>query len=117
VFGHLPEFFIVLVIGLIVFGPEKLPEVAANVGKVVREVRGAMDSAMHPLDLDAPTDFSTYYYESLARSGEAVEEPEDIQAMEEPFVHVSDEPIDSVDDAHPGAHPINQAEDIGRDAG
>ncbi len=71
-FGHLPEFFIILVIGLIVFGPERLPEVAANAGKMVREVRQALDVGLNQHDVEVPTDFSTYYYESMARSGEDV---------------------------------------------
>lgn len=72
-FGHLPELLIVLVVALIVFGPEKLPEVAATAGKMIREVRQAMDSAMKPEEHQEPDDFSTYYYESLARSGDDVE--------------------------------------------
>lgn len=76
-FGHLPELIIILVIGLIVFGPEKLPEAAANAGKMVREMREVMDSALHPEDTELSEDFSTYYYESLERSGEDVPEFDD----------------------------------------
>jgi TatA/E family protein of Tat protein translocase len=71
VFGHLPELGLILIVALIVFGPEKLPEVAHNVGKLVRDVRQALDTAINPEDHEVPDDFSTYYYESLARSGEA----------------------------------------------
>jgi TatA/E family protein of Tat protein translocase len=69
-FGHLPELLIILVIGLIVFGPEKLPEVAGTVGKTLRELRQTIDDALHPQEPDQ--DFSRYYYESLARAGESV---------------------------------------------
>lgn len=75
-FGHLPEFFIILVIGLIVFGPERLPEVAHSAGKMVRELRQALDVSMNPHDVEVPADFSTYYYESMQRSGEEVEPAE-----------------------------------------
>ena len=75
-FGHLPELFIIVVVALIVFGPEKLPEVAANAGKLVREVREAVNVAMNPEDHQVPDDFTTYYYESLERSGEDVPEVE-----------------------------------------
>jgi TatA/E family protein of Tat protein translocase len=69
-FQHLPELAIILIIGLIIFGPEKLPEVAASAGRMVREVRQAMDAALNPEDTEVREDFSTYYYESLSRSGE-----------------------------------------------
>lgn len=93
-FGHLPEFLIVLIIGLIVFGPEKLPEVAANAGKMVREVRQALDVSMHPQDVEVPTDFSTYYYDSMARSGE------DVPVEDE-------EPAVPADSASPGAQSVS----------
>jgi TatA/E family protein of Tat protein translocase len=79
-FGHLPELVIVVVLALIVFGPEKVPEVASSAGKMVREFREIMNDAMHPRDAEVPDDFSSYYYESLARNGEDVPtaEPEDL---------------------------------------
>ena len=83
-FGHLPELFIVLVIALIVFGPEKLPEVAANAGKIMREFRQVIDTAMNPEE-HVPDDFSTYYYESLSRAGE------DVPPVEEPYHEEDDE--------------------------
>jgi sec-independent protein translocase protein TatB len=76
-FGHFPELVIVLVIGLIIFGPEKVPEMAANAGKMMRDFRSMMDEAMHPHDTEVPDDFSSYYYESLARNGEEVPEAEE----------------------------------------
>jgi TatA/E family protein of Tat protein translocase len=70
VFGHLPELLLIGLLALIVFGPQKLPEVAATAGKMMRDLREAMDTAMHPEDQRVPDDFSTYYYESMARTGE-----------------------------------------------
>lgn len=71
-FGHLPELLIVLVVALVVFGPEKLPEVAANVGKTMRDMRKTFEEAMNPEDHRVPDDFETYYHESMERSGEDV---------------------------------------------
>ncbi len=85
-FGHFPELMIVLALALIVFGPEKLPEIAANAGKMVREFRELVDTAMNPEDHSVPDeDFSNYYYESLERSGE------DVPAMDDDFALDSDE--------------------------
>jgi TatA/E family protein of Tat protein translocase len=102
-FSHLPEFIIIMGIGLIVFGPEKLPEIAANVGKMVREMRDMMDTAMNPRDTQVPDDFSTYYYESLSRSGEDYSEHEvDEPTLQTEGAMVSDEPDVPV---MPGAEP------------
>lgn len=77
-FGHFPELIIVIVIALIVFGPEKLPETAANMGKMVREFRSIVDTAMNPVEEQIPDDFSSYYYESLARAGEEVPDADEV---------------------------------------
>jgi TatA/E family protein of Tat protein translocase len=39
--GHLPEIIIVLVVILIIWGPGKLPDVGAAMGKGIREFRKA----------------------------------------------------------------------------
>lgn len=90
-FGHLPELAIILVIGLIVFGPEKLPEVAAEAGKMVRQVREMMDDAINPQDTHVPEDFSTYYYESLAHSGEDIPAAEADPEFDLDMVEVGDD--------------------------
>jgi hypothetical protein len=46
--------------------------VAASLGKAVRDVRQAVDTAMNPVDVDVPDDFNSYYYESLEHAGEEV---------------------------------------------
>ena len=35
----LPEFMVILVIGLVVFGPDRLPDLARQAGRMVRQVR------------------------------------------------------------------------------
>jgi len=53
----------------------------------MREVREALDSAMNPHEEESHEDFSSYYYESLARSGEDVPEHDPGDLYEE---HVDD---------------------------
>jgi TatA/E family protein of Tat protein translocase len=40
-FGHFPELVVVLIFALIIFGPTRLPEVGAGLGKSLREFRKA----------------------------------------------------------------------------
>ena len=105
-FGHPLELIVVLVLALIFFGPEKLPEVAASAGKFVRELRQAFEAASRPEDTTLPDDFSTYYYDSVARSGEddlPVEEMPDPADGAVDYSHTG-EPWSS--DLHPaGSHP------------
>lgn len=120
--GHLPELLIVLVIGLIAFGPEKMPEVAASAGKMVREFREVMDTAMHPHEHESSDDFATYYTDSLQRSGEDAPETGSVDAFQRHLeeyeqqnpqerdltVPAVDEPPSgqpAPDEASPGAHP------------
>ena len=49
------EILVILIVGLLVFGPHKLPEVGRQVGAAVRElrkmqdaVRGELDMVLHP---------------------------------------------------------------------
>lgn len=103
-FGHLPELIIVLVLGLIVLGPDKLPEAAATAGKFVREMREAVDTVMNPQDVEVPEDFSTYYYESLERAGEDVPELDEDYEVAPYYQEVEEPDVESEDGI--GAHPV-----------
>ncbi|HZU14030.1 MAG TPA: twin-arginine translocase TatA/TatE family subunit [Chloroflexota bacterium] len=37
--GHLPELFAVVIIGLLLFGPKRLPEVGSSLGQSIRSFR------------------------------------------------------------------------------
>jgi sec-independent protein translocase protein TatA len=52
--GHLPEIIIVLVVILIIWGPGKLPDVGAAMGKGIREFRKA-SSETHDAVVGATT--------------------------------------------------------------
>jgi sec-independent protein translocase protein TatA len=48
----LPEIFVVMVIALLVLGPKRLPEMARNLGRGIREFKEAI--SMEPDDDDEP---------------------------------------------------------------
>jgi TatA/E family protein of Tat protein translocase len=97
-FGHPLELIIVLVLALIFFGPEKLPEVAASAGKFVRDLRQAFEAAANPEETILPDDFSTYYYESMAHSDEGVAPVEEVVPVDD----MPDPADGAVDYAHTG---------------
>lgn len=43
--GHLPELMLVLTLALIVFGPKRLPEIGASLGKGIRDFRQCVSQA------------------------------------------------------------------------
>jgi sec-independent protein translocase protein TatA len=49
-----PELIVILIIALVVLGPGKLPDVAASLGKSVREFRKAATDVSDAAKLDAP---------------------------------------------------------------
>jgi len=48
----LPEFFVLGVVALLVFGPERLPEVAVQAARLIRRLRGMAESARSELTAD-----------------------------------------------------------------
>ena len=61
-----PELIIILIIGLIVFGPGKLPEIGRGLGKTIREFRRVSSGIM-----DEPASTS---------NGQIAQKSEDVQA-------------------------------------
>ena len=49
-FGHAPELIIVLVVALLIFGPKRLPEMGAGVGKFIKEFRKGVNEISHPTE-------------------------------------------------------------------
>ena len=48
-----PEILVIFLLVLVLFGPDKLPELAKQVGKGVRKIRRASDELKSQLNLDA----------------------------------------------------------------
>ena len=47
-----PEILVIFLLVLVLFGPDKLPELAKQVGKGVRKIRRASDELKSQLNLD-----------------------------------------------------------------
>lgn len=47
-----PELFVILIVVLLLFGPDKLPELARNIGKGVREVKKMTSEFQRNMNLD-----------------------------------------------------------------
>lgn len=48
-----PEILVIFLLVLLLFGPDKLPELARQIGRVVRKVRNASDELKSQLNLDS----------------------------------------------------------------
>lgn len=44
------EILLILIVALIVFGPEKLPELGRAIGKLMRELNNALHDVKHQMD-------------------------------------------------------------------
>jgi TatA/E family protein of Tat protein translocase len=54
-----PELIVILIIALVVLGPGKLPDVAASLGKSIREFRRAASDVSDAARIDAPAQPAT----------------------------------------------------------
>ncbi len=51
---HLPELLAVLAIALLIFGPKKLPEMGASIGKSIKSFQKGMKEINEPDETEAP---------------------------------------------------------------
>src|SRR4051794_28646471 len=54
----LPELAVILVVGMIVFGPDKLPDYARQAGRMVRQLRNLAQSAQNDLRAELGPEFA-----------------------------------------------------------
>ena len=78
-----PEILVILLVALLVFGPQRLPEVGRQVGAAIRELRKIQDTVRGEMDMVLNPEHGT-------RTARATEEPGD---------HTYDAPIGN-DDEH-----------------
>jgi sec-independent protein translocase protein TatA len=80
------ELLVILIVGLLVFGPHKLPEVGRQVGAAVRELRKMQDAVRGELDMVLHPEHGT-------RAPDApyvAEEPEDHTAIDDGEIDYGD---------------------------
>lgn len=61
----LPEMAVLLVVGLIVFGPDRLPEFARTAGRTLRRVKQFSDNARDEIRSELGPEFSDFEFEDL----------------------------------------------------
>ena len=54
----LPELMVIMVVGVVVFGPERLPEFARQAGRFVRQLRNLAQSAQNDLRNELGPEFA-----------------------------------------------------------
>ncbi len=112
----LPEFIVIMIIALIVIGPNKLPDAARALGKGMREFRKATQDLKDSLDLDegiqdikhelADTISGIDKSLNTKEFGEAEQTEEGKESREEPSDEITREPeTDETDKIPPSEEP------------
>ncbi len=105
------EVMMILIIGLIIFGPKKLPEIGRSLGNAIREFRRASNDIVNTLSLDTNdyttpsrrnysdysnysntySDTSSYLDQTIAQTDVPADDINVAPSPEEPFETVADE--------------------------
>ena len=94
------ELMMLAVLALLIFGPERLPEIARTVGRVVGQVRRETTSTFDALKAEVELDELTSFTDDLHREREALRsrsrlDARSLHARSERASRVSDEPGES----------------------
>ena len=79
------EIIVILVVALVVVGPEKMPELARALARVMRDLRNAMDEVRSQFeeltreDLLGTEEIDSYYRETIESVKDSIEPPADIK--------------------------------------
>ena len=61
----LSELAVLLIVGLIVFGPDRLPEYARTAGRTLRKIREFSDNARNEIRSELGPEFANFEFEDL----------------------------------------------------
>jgi sec-independent protein translocase protein TatB len=61
----LPEFFVIAVVGMLVFGPDRLPEFARQAGRMVRQLRALSKQARDDIRAELGPDYADFELRDL----------------------------------------------------
>lgn len=87
---HGIDLIVVLAIALLIFGPKKLPEMGASIGKSIKEFKKGMS------ELTTPKEESPATYETVSREPAIANYTATEPIVESHIEHHVDEPIDEI---------------------
>ena len=61
----LPEFFVIAVVGMLVFGPDRLPDFARQAGRMVRQLRQLSQQARDDIRAELGPDYADFELRDL----------------------------------------------------
>ncbi len=98
----LPEFLVIFVVGILVFGPDRLPEFARQAGRLVRQVRQFTQAARDDLRTELGPEFADFELTDL--------DPR--QIVRKHIIEAADEPDEDADvvPLRPGLRPLERGE-------
>ncbi|GIV16148.1 MAG: hypothetical protein KatS3mg022_1583 [Armatimonadota bacterium] len=94
------EVMMILIIGLIIFGPKKLPEIGRSLGNAIREFRRASNDIVNTFSLDTDyssssrrsyTDYSSYAEPTVSQSDIVADDVNVAPSPNEPYAVASEE--------------------------
>jgi sec-independent protein translocase protein TatB len=101
VFGvGLPEFAVILVVAVIVFGPDRLPEFARQAGRLVRQVRNFTQSARDDIRAELGPEFADFDLSDL--------DPR--KAVRKHILEAWEDDDDDLVELRPGQRPLDAGE-------